>query len=1176
LKTLNISFDHKVSGISANEIDITGFDSPSILAFLLNFSSASAGKQNLVIVSSEKEAKSLESALLFYNSNYNIKYLPHFQSQMYSEITPSNRLIHERLQWIYNAQNANTFASVVFIATLPALAQKTIPLEVFIDSTFQLNINDQLPGKITQRLLRLGYNQVPLVEDPGGFAMRGGILDIYSPAHDMPVRIELFGDIIESIKYFDPKNQRSSSNIEQLTIIPAKENIYSDENRQKISHYLKSSASARNIDPDNIQDFLQELSQWKYFHGSDYFTDAFYESPDLPVSYFSKNVQIWSLSPQSQFRQYDKLMEGLKEHYKYTTELAPLLPEYKKIFSYDEHIKLSENIKSLNFSQIYFENLNSNNSVDNNIQFDCNTLEEFKKNCANLVKNSQDELKKYIHEKIQSWKSKGVALFITSTSENNIRQFEFLMEEHDYFFNHSSEKDDDEFFYNEINRQASSNKSLTIIKRELPESIHLKDENIIFINLSDILGKKNVKRTKNKTNSFKKAQALHFSDLNPGDYIVHKEHGVGLYNGLTLMPISGIDAEFLQLEYKGGDKLYLPIYRIGQIQKFTGAGSDRLVDKLGGQAWKKTKTKVKSKLKDIAGELLKLYAERAEVTRPPFPAPNLDFDKFVNFFPFTETNDQLNAINHVMNDMTLDKPMDRLICGDVGFGKTEVAMRAAFNSVNDGRQAAIIAPTTILTFQHFENFKKRFQHWPFKICCLNRFISASKIKKNIQEIKEGKVDIVIGTHRLFSKDVEFKDLGLLIIDEEQKFGVKHKEKIRSIKTNVDTLTLSATPIPRTLNMSFLGLRDLSLINTAPVDRLPTRTFICKYEKHTIQKAMQNEIDRGGQVFFLHNRVNNIETVAHELRELLPNIKFGIGHGQMKEHDLEKVMVSFYNKDIDVLISTTIIESGMDIPNANTIIINNAQNLGLSQLYQLRGRVGRSSKRAYCYLMIPQNKNLDKQALERLKVIQQNSELGSGITIAQYDLELRGSGDLLGENQSGHINAVGYELYMDLLKEAINEQKDNPEVINTLEPEINLRVPALIPDKYISDIRLRLSYYKNLSDIESLDGIDEIENDLRDQFGKLPNEVINLLGIMLIRFLCKKLFIKDLSEAKKGITLIFTSDTPIKTEQVLKLTTRADNKYSLTPGSKLLIHMKNKSWERVFEEISFLAKLTNII
>ncbi len=1164
------NFDLKISNSSSNEVNIAGISSPEALAYLLNFSSISKLKSNLVIVSNDKEAKSLEKALLFYNKSSNINHLPHFRSQMYSEVVPSSQIINKRLSWLYNAFNLSSSNNTFFIATLPAILQNTIPPEIFIDNSFNIKPNDQLSSNLSQRLVRLGYNQVPLVEDPGSFAMRGGILDIFSAAHPKPIRIELFGDIIESIKYFSPINQRSLEQLKLATIIPAKECIFSDENRQLISHYLKSSVTNRSIDLTDIKDTLNQLTRWEYFHGCDYFINAFYKNLSSPLSYFNEPINIWSLDHQEQIKNHDKFLSDLKEHYKYSEKISPLLPEYKKIFKKISDLTFPATSTVLNASQLHFDNISSQS--EENISYQCNQLLDFKKSCQSLKNESHEELCNYITKKLSHWKEHGNTIFISSSSEKIIRQFQVLLENSKFeFITYTG--DQSSLINNEINNQANSNR-ITILPADLSNSFQLKDERIIFLSLSDVFGKNKTRLKKSHKNDFKKAQALHFSDLKPGDFVVHKEHGVGIYNGLTLMPISGIDAEFLQLEYKGGDKLYLPIYRIGQIQKFTGAGKGRLIDKLGGQSWKKAKTKVKSKLKDIASDLLKLYAERSEASRPPFPAPNNDFDKFVSFFPYDETNDQLNAINHVMNDMTLEKPMDRLICGDVGFGKTEIAMRAAFNCVNDGRQAAIIAPTTILTFQHFENFKKRFQHWPFKVHCLNRFISPTNIKNSIQEIKSGNADIVIGTHRLFSKDIEFNNLGLLIIDEEQKFGVKHKEKIRSIKSHVDTLTLSATPIPRTLNMSFLGLRDLSLINTAPVDRLPIRTFICKYEQHTIKKAIQNEVDRGGQVFFLHNRVNNIETLAHELRELLPNIKFAIGHGQMKESDLEKVMVSFLNKEVDVLISTTIIESGMDIPNANTIIINNAQNLGLSQLYQLRGRVGRSSTRAYCYLMVPQSKVVDKSSIERLKVIQQNSDLGSGITIAQYDLELRGSGDLLGENQSGHVNTVGYELYMDLLKEAINEQKENPEIINSLEPELNLRIPALIPDKYISDIRLRLSYYKRLSDIDQIEDIDEIENDMRDQFGKLPEQVINLLGLMLIRFLCKQLQIKDLSQGKSGITLQFTQETPLKTNQVLQLTSRADNKYSLTPESRLLIKMKNKAWERIYEEIMYLAKICN--
>jgi transcription-repair coupling factor (superfamily II helicase) len=516
--------------------------------------------------------------------------------------------------------------------------------------------------------------------------------------------------------------------------------------------------------------------------------------------------------------------------------------------------------------------------------------------------------------------------------------------------------------------------------------------------------------------------------------------------------------------------------------------------------------------------------------------------------------------------------MDRLICGDVGFGKTEVAMRAAFAAVHDGRQVAILAPTTVLSFQHFETFKKRFKGWPIEIRALNRFVAPADVKSTLTAVKEGKVDILIGTHRILSKDVLFKNLGLLIVDEEQKFGVTHKERIRKMRVAVDTLTLSATPIPRTLNMSLVGIRDLSFINTPPVDRLPTRTYTCKFDQETIRKAVTSEVARGGQIYFIHNRVQSIYGIADELRAFLPDVRIRVAHGQMEEDELEQTMVAFFNHEIDMLVCTTIVESGVDVPRANTIFVDNAHQLGLSQLYQLRGRVGRSKQRAYCYLLIPKGKNIDKEAQERLRVIQENTALGSGLVVAQHDLELRGAGNILGEEQSGTVDLVGYELYMDLLNETLAEAKGEAPTDIELEPEINLRIPALIPDNYISDIRLRLSYYKALSNIRSQDDLSELEDDLKDQFGPIPEQVLNLMGLMLLRLKCKHLGIKDLATSLKALSLIFTDRTPLRPEIVIQLAMRENKKYSIAPDSRLSIRMNQISIQRIFEELDYLETL----
>ncbi|RYZ75753.1 MAG: DEAD/DEAH box helicase, partial [Proteobacteria bacterium] len=495
----------------------------------------------------------------------------------------------------------------------------------------------------------------------------------------------------------------------------------------------------------------------------------------------------------------------------------------------------------------------------------------------------------------------------------------------------------------------------------------------------------------------------------------------------------------------------------------------------------------------------------------------------------------------------------------------------AFKAIEGRRQVAVLAPTTVLSFQHLETFQKRFKGWPVVIKALNRFVPTAEAKKTVEELKEGKVDILIGTHRILSKDIGFKDLGLMIIDEEQRFGVTHKEKIKRFKTAVDTLTLSATPIPRTLNMSLVGMRDLSIINTPPVDRLPTRTFVTKFDKETIGKAISAEIQRGGQVFFLHNRVQSIYSVADEIRQIVPEARVRVGHGQMEEHELEQVMVAFYHHQIDVFVCTTIIEAGIDNPRANTMFIDNAHQFGLSQLYQLRGRVGRSKERAYCYLLIPPNKRLESQAQERLKIIQENTELGSGIRIAHHDLELRGAGNLLGEDQSGSIDAVGYEMYLELLEDAIKELKGEP-LDEKLEPDINVRIPALIPESYIPDIRIRLSYYKALAKISSPDDIDRIEEELSDQFGKIPEQVLNLMGLMLIRHHCKQLGIRDLSSGPKTISLAFTEKTPLPPQRVVQLAQQDPKKYSLTPDMRLNIRLNAIAWPNIYEEILNLEKL----
>ncbi|MBX7230627.1 MAG: transcription-repair coupling factor [Bdellovibrionales bacterium] len=1141
---------------------------------------------NLVILAKDLEVKRFIQAVNFFNPKTPVFELPAFEVEIYSGLFPNRKTIAKRVQWLYQAQNA--LPGQIFVTTPEALLQKTIPFQTLNQNCIPIQTQRNLPPRFTEKLSELGYTAVPIVEDTGTFAIRGGIVDIFSPAYEMPLRLELFGDTVESMRWFDPESQRSVEDIRTSVLIPATEILTHPEFRIRAAQKLKENFSQRQVSKEEFQPILQSLSQGFYFSGMEYLASYFYEKPSLPLEHFSQPIHIWQGDSFEISRQYDALVASLKVDS--FSENLPILPKINEVyalpafsakevdsvspdsggFNLAQLIESPPDSKIITFNRLLFNSSTESISEEESLAINTSELKEFTQ-AAQALTNHSFEFIQFLETKLKDWKDTGHVIFISSATLSQCQRIRFLLERTPFraLIVNETSADWAEWFQDQENEK----NLLHIVPRLLPESLRLQSDKLILLRDEDFFGKKRHRNLDKKVEkSSLQHKALSFNDLIPGDLIVHIHHGIGLYEGLKVMSIQGVDSEFIQLKYKDNDRLYLPVFRIHQINKFSGPSLSQPLNKLGGPNWDKVKTKVKNHLRDVAAELLELYAQRSKMSRPPFSKTDNDFYAFEAAFPYDETEDQLKCIQEILKDLTNDKPMDRLICGDVGFGKTEMALRAAFKVVQEQKQVALIAPTTVLTFQHTETFKKRFKDWPINIKTLNRFVPNNEIKDTINNIKKGTVDIVIGTHRLLSRDIEFKNLGLLIIDEEQKFGVLHKEKIRKLKLGIDTLTMTATPIPRTLNQSLMGLRDLSLINTPPADRLPTRTFVSKFDDDIIRKAVSNEVARGGQVFFIHNRIESIYGLADDLRRLLPQIKMAVAHGQMEEHELEKVMIGFFNHEIDMLICTTIVESGMDIPRANTMFIDNAHQLGLSQLYQLRGRVGRAKERAYCYLLVPSHKQIEKDAQERLKVLQENTALGSGIRIAQYDLELRGAGDLLGEEQSGHINSIGYEMYLELLEDAIKESK-NEEIIDVnIEPEINVPISALIPDQYISDLRLRLSYYRIMSDIKSSEDIDRIEMDLNDQFGRPPEPVLNLMGLMLIRHLCKQLFIKDLTRGKNGILLLFSEKTPLSTEIVLNLVRRENKKYSLNPDSRIFIRMNEISWLRLHEELTYLISL----
>lgn len=1135
---------------SHDRMQVTGVRGTLPLALTFSqLSSESLRAQAHVIVAPTNEiAERLLQDLLFFDpeASFFTSLLPGFEVSPISGLTSSRRLVTGRLSWLQKARRCK--GGDLFITSLPNVLQKTLPKKEFDDYTLSISRNFEITSDFLQKLHQGGYRSTALVEDMGTYSQRGNIFDIFSPAHPTPLRMELFGDYIDTIKAFDPQTQRSLHAVESIDIVPASEILLKDHTRET---FLKKLADAGST---------HELDQWRHsvlanqhFQGIENLIPLFYEDSESPLQYFKTPPSLWLLDKVELEKTYDSTVAELKQ-------------------DFAEH-NWAQNLTAADFYM----------PLESIIESPLKTVSVDPIPLTDNRDNEEEEIIEYSTKKVilpplgtnrsgaaqqllTEFKHQGYGIFISSSSTTQAQRLSRQLEA--VGFEVSLIESPPYDWSNWTSQQHEAPHLVHLITQTFSESMVLPEDKLVFLKEREILEK--TKRAAKPTPNFEEVKAITFGDLKPGEPIVHVLHGVGIYEGLKVLDVDGAKSEYLQVRYKDADKLYVPVYKLSLVHKFSAPFNPHLVDKLGGTSWEKAKIKVKHHLREVAGDLLKLYALRNKIERKSYEIPESDYKTFENEFPYEETDDQLKATDDITKDFTGVRPMDRLICGDVGFGKTEVAMRAAFLAVQNNKQVAILVPTTTLAFQHYENFRNRFKKWPIRVASYSRFTSPKTAKEIIAKSKTGEIDILIGTHRLFSKSIEFKNLGLLVIDEEQRFGVIHKEKIRQLKTNVDTLTLSATPIPRTLNMSFMGVRDLSLINTPPQDRLPVRTYVMKYNKEIIKKSVDTELKRGGQVLFVHNRVQSIYKLQDELRELMPNVRIRIGHGQMNEEELEETILAFFHHEFDLLLCTTIIESGMDIPRTNTILIDRADTFGLSQLYQLRGRVGRGTERAYCYLFVPPH-GIDSEAQERLKVLQENTSLGSGLRIAQYDLELRGAGDILGESQSGHANAVGYDLYMELLQEALSEAKGEDKSALAPEPEVNLKIPAFIPDSYMPDIRLRLAFYKMLSDAKLSDDIDRIEADLRDRFGPVPEEVLNLMGTVLIRNLCKEIGIKDVSVGPKNIILSFSDNNKINPEKLIRIVMGQANKYKLQPNNRLLLRLEKKDWASIFEEITTLAK-----
>lgn len=970
---------------------------------------------------------------------------------------------------------------------------------------FQMGIDIDVDHYL-KRLVELGYERASMVSAPGEFSVRGGIIDIYPLTEELPVRIELFDTEIDSIRTFTIEDQRSQEQLKEISIGPATEIIVNqnevaqgiEELEAQLASTLQQvkNAALKATLTENIKGEIEQLRQGQLLENMFKYLSFFYESPASLLDYlpegglviFDETTRIQETSDQLETEEAEWITELLGQgqivrDVQLSHKLPSLIQRVKHQFLY-----LSLFLKHVSYT-----------SPQNIINISCKQMQQFYGQ-MNLLKSE-----------IERWKNANYTVVLLGADKERVKKLEGVLADYDI---DSSILDGNGQLVPGL---------VQIIEGDLQMGFELPMQKLAVLTEEELF-KKRVKKSKRRQKLSNAERIKSYSELNVGDYVVHVNHGIGRYLGMETLEINGNHKDYIHIKYEGSDKLYVPVEQIDQVQKYVGSeGKEPKVYKLGGNDWKKVKRKVESSVQDIADDLIKLYAER-EASKGYAFSPDGDLQReFETAFPYQETEDQLRSVQEIKKDMEHERPMDRLLCGDVGYGKTEVAIRAAFKAVTDGKQVAILVPTTILAQQHYETIRERFQDYPINIGLLSRFRSRKQQQETIKGLKNGTVDVVIGTHRLLSKDVIYKDLGLLVIDEEQRFGVTHKEKIKQMKANVDVLTLTATPIPRTLHMSMLGVRDLSVIETPPENRFPVQTYVVEYNPVLVREAIERELARDGQVYFLYNRVEDIERKAEEISMLVPDARVTYAHGKMNETELEAVILSFLEGEYDVIVSTTIIETGVDIPNVNTLIVNNADKMGLSQLYQLRGRVGRSNRVAYAYFTYHKDKVLTEVAEKRLQAIKEFTELGSGFKIAMRDLSIRGAGNLLGAQQHGFIDSVGFDLYSQMLKEAIEERRGSDGESVKFNVEMNLDLDAYIPDQYITDGRLKIEMYKRFRGIEALEDIQELQDEMIDRFGEYPAEVEYLFKVAETKVYAMQNLVESILQSKQEISILLSEE-----------------------------------------------------
>ncbi|MCF8144625.1 MAG: transcription-repair coupling factor [Deltaproteobacteria bacterium] len=1109
----------------------------------------------LAVLPDRKGAERLYKALQFFMSGPEAdetasdlrlhQFFPYDMSPL-TGLSPHRELITRRIRALYALTSD---PNPIVVTSIEALCFRIMPKESLLDSLEYLEPGEEVDReRFIRRLEVNGYLRTSLVEDRGDYSVRGGVIDIFSPLYPLPVRLEFWGDRLESIRQFDPVSQRSQGPLNEMILLPASEVIMDQPNVQR----------ARSLGR------LPGSEPGAGFPGQEAWLNHFYSRLDTLFHYLPQNGVLSLFDPyrmESEARKADKRFQKDQERFREdATKKGVPFPDLEGVFvPFPEIDRQFQSRQRMGFSQL---NLEEGPAPDHTLiiqgRFQLEGDLELRLTGSGRVSMAP------FAQKVASWLAARSRVVITCSTEQQAKRLKEILANYDIQAERVVRGWD----------QIPAHAGLSLCLGRLAKGFAWPDIGLYVVSEDDIFGAKAVKGPSKRRPRKDGLSWSSFSQLKAGDLVVHEEHGIGRYGGLVTMEIVRKMNDFVIVEYADNSKLYIPADRVSILQKYAGADEALpKLDQLGGNAWNIVKQKAKKSVRKIARQLVELYALRKYRNGFAFSPPDNYYREFEATFEHEETDDQIKAIEDVLSDLCSERPMDRLVCGDVGFGKTEIAVRAAFKTVSDGKQVAFLVPTTVLAEQHFETFKQRMAPFSIEVGVLSRFKTRREQAETVGRLRSGKIDVVIGTHRILQKDIKFADLGLMIIDEEQRFGVRQKETLKKYRALVDVLAITATPVPRTLQMSMIGVRDLTVIETPPQDRQAIETYLSPYDESLIIRAIESEIERGGQTFFVHNRVRTIEVTADRLRKLVPRARLAVAHGQMKSRELEETMLRFLHKEIDVLVCTTIIESGLDIPSANTIIINQADRLGLAQIYQLRGRVGRAKEKAYAYLMISDGSVLTRDAEKRLKALMDFSNLGAGLHLAMHDLRIRGGGNILGFSQSGHISAIGYELYIKLIERAVAELKGK-EWQDDINPEINIDIPAYLPASYVMDMDVRLNLYRRLSSLIDPSELKEIIEEIKDRFGPPPEEVVHLFGLMSLRLLLKRLRISKLDMGSDSLTLTLPEDTAIHAEDLVRRIHASPRKYRLLPDNRLRISVKSFSFpddlDKVAKEMAALG------